>query len=78
MLIDKFTNLKDDGLTRKFYNTDDFKTSHISFEIESIKRVYGDGYDINIISKGSFGQTILKIADSKYSLKENENIYINF
>jgi len=73
LMIDKFRNLRDDGLNRKFYNSTDFKTSHITFQIESIRRVYGDSYDINMVSSGPFGQTILKISDQKFSLNENEH-----
>jgi hypothetical protein len=72
LMIDKFRNLKDDGLERRFYNTADFKTSHITFQIESIRRVYWDSYDINMVSSGPFGQTVLKISDQKFSLNENE------
>lgn len=73
ILIDRFKNLRQDGLSRKFYSSEDFKTEHITFKIESIRRAYGDGYDINVISNGPFGQAILKIADSRNSLNENQH-----
>lgn len=71
-LLSEFKNLKKDGLSRKFYYSEDFKTERIEFIIENIRRTYGDGYEINLISKGSFGQPTLKLADPRNNLPENE------
>ena len=73
LLIDKFDNIKEDGIKRKFYNQDEFKTAHLSFEIENIKRTYGDAYDISMISKGPWGKTVLKVSDSKFTLLTNQH-----
>ncbi len=73
-LASKFKNLKNDGLTRKFYYSEDFKAQHFEFVIENIKRTYGDGYEINLISKGDFGQPILKLSDPRNNLPANEKV----
>jgi hypothetical protein len=72
LLVDKLKNLKDDGMKRKFYYSEDFKTSNIEFVIENIKRTYGDGYEINLISSGPFGKTTFKLADSRELLNVNQ------
>ena len=77
-LINKFKDLKDDGLNRKFFYSEDFKTNHLKFEIENIKRAYGDGYEINLISTGSFGSITLKLSDPKLLLTENQKVVRGF
>ena len=73
-LTSKFKNLKDDGLARKFYYSENFKTERFEFEIENIKQTYGDGYEINLISKGPFGTPTLKLSDPRNSLPANEKV----
>ena len=73
MLVEKLKNLKADGIKRKFYYSEDFKTNHLEFIIENIKRAYGDGYEINLITKGSFGQNTLKLSDPRLNLPENQS-----
>ena len=77
-LVDKLKNLKNDGLSRKFYYSEDFKTSHIEFIIENIKRAYGDGYEINLISRGPFGKTTVKLADPRELLNVNQKTVRTF
>lgn len=74
ILVSKFRNLKNDGLNRKFYYSADFRTERFEFEIENIKRTYGDGYEINLISIGSFGRPTLKLSDPRNNLPENEKL----
>lgn len=74
ILVSRFKNLKNDGLNRKFYYSADFKTDRFEFEIENIKRTYGDGYEINLVSKGYFGQPTLKLADPRNNLPANERL----
>jgi hypothetical protein len=74
LLVSKFKNLKSDGLRRKFYYSPDFKTDRFEFEIENIKRTYGDGYEINLISIGSYGRPTLKLSDPRNNLPENERV----
>lgn len=71
-LVEKLKNLRDDGLKRKFFYSEDFKTEHLEFVFENIKRAYGDGYEINLISKGSFGQNTLKLSDPRLNLLDNQ------
>src|SRR5689334_3033882 len=52
VFIDRLKNLRNDGLSRKFYYSEDFKTKNLKLTIENIKRAYGDGYEINLISSG--------------------------
>jgi hypothetical protein len=78
LLVEKLRNLKDDGLSRKFYYSQDFKTEHLEFVIENIKRAYGDGYEINLISKGPFGQNTLKLSDPRLNLPENQKVIRSF
>ncbi len=72
IFVDKLKNLKEDGLHRKFYYSDDFKTSHLKLVIENIKRAYGDGYEINLISSGDFGEPTIKLADPRENLGANQ------
>lgn len=72
IFIDKLRNLKEDGMHRKFYYSDDFKTSHLKLVIENIKRAYGDGYEINLISSGDFGEPTIKLADPRENLGVNQ------
>lgn len=72
LLTENFYNLKKDGLSRKFYYPDDFKCENFSFVIENIKRTYGDGYDINLISASILGNPILKLSDSREKLPANQ------
>jgi len=72
LLTNKFYNLKEDGLNRKFYYSEDFKCANFSFTIENIKRTYGDGYDINLISNNILGSPILKLSDSREKLPANQ------
>lgn len=73
-LVDKFKNIKQDGFDRKFYYAEDFKTEHCIFKIENIKRAYGDGYEINLISTTPFGSNSLKISDPGTKLPQNQAI----
>ena len=77
-LVFKLKNLREDGLKRKFYYSEDFKTSNLTFEIENIKRTYGDGYEINIVSIGPFGKNTLKLADPRLLLNENQKVVRSF
>ena len=72
LLTEKFYNLKEDGLTRKFYYSEDFKCLNFSYVIENIKRTYGDGYDINLISSNILGSPTLKLSDSREKLPVNQ------
>lgn len=72
VLTEKLKNLKEDGLSRKFFYSDDFKTNHIEFKIENIKRTYGDGYEINLTSFGSFGNVTIKLSDPRLNLPDNQ------
>ena len=74
ILVDKLKNLKKDGLNRKFFYSEDFKTAQLEFKIENIKRAYGDGYEINLISTGPHGSNTLKLSDPKLLLPENEKV----
>ena len=76
--VDKLRNLKDDGLHRKFYYSEDFKTDHLEFVIENIKRVYGDGYEINLISTNPQGKTIIKLSDPRLLLTDNQKVIRTF
>jgi hypothetical protein len=78
ILVDKLKNLKKDGLNRKFYYSEDFKTEHLEFIIENIKRAYGDGYEINLITKGPFGQNTLKLSDPRLTLPDNQSMIRSF
>lgn len=73
-LVDKLKDLRKDGLDRKFFFSEDFKTIHLVFEIENIKRAYGDGYEINLISSGPFGSNTLKLSDPKLLLTDNQKV----
>ena len=73
-LVSRFKNLKKDGLNRKFYYSEDFKTERFEITVENIKRTYGDGYEINLISKGPFGQLTLKLSDPRNNLPANEKV----
>jgi len=72
LLTEKFYNLKEDGLNRKFYYSEDFKCENFSFVIENIKRTYGDGYDINLITLNILGSSTLKLSDSREKLPANQ------
>ena len=72
ILVDKLKNLRDDGLNRKFYYSEDFKAGHLVFQIENIKRAYGDGYEINLISNITLGSNTLNLSDPKLLLTENQ------
>ena len=74
ILVGKFKNLKKDGFDRKFYFSDDFKAGNIRFEIENIKRAYGDGYEINMISTIEIGPNTLKLSDPGNNLTNNQAI----
>jgi hypothetical protein len=78
IFVDKLKNLKNDGLTRKFYYSDDFKGPNLKLVIENIKRAYGDGYEINLISSGPFGENTIKLANSKELLDVNQKTIRNF
>jgi hypothetical protein len=78
LLVEKLKKLKDDGLRRKFYYSEDFKTANIEFEIVNIKRAYGDGYEIDLISSGPFGKTTFKLADSRELLNVNQKTVRTF
>jgi hypothetical protein len=72
VLVDRLKNLKNDGLKRKFYYSEDFRATHLKFVIENIKRTYGDGYEINLISSGPFGENTVKLSDSRELLDVNQ------
>lgn len=72
VLVSRLKNLRDDGLSRKFYYSEDFKAPHIKLVIENIKRAYGDGYEINLISSGPFGENTVKLSDSRELLDVNQ------
>jgi hypothetical protein len=74
VLTDKLKNLKDDGMKRKFYYSEDFKTKNLEFVIENIKRAYGDGYEINLISSGPFGKNTVKLSDPRELLDVNQKV----
>lgn len=76
--VDKLKNLKEDGMHRKFYYSDDFKTSHLKLVIENIKRAYGDGYEINLVSSGEFGEPTIKLADPRENLGANQTTIRTF
>jgi len=73
-LVDKLKDLRKDGLERKFFFSEDFKTEHLVFEIENIKRAYGDGYEINLISTGPYGSNTLKLSDPKLLLTDKQKV----
>lgn len=72
-LINKFKNIRSDGVNRKFYYANDFKTEFCTFQIENIKRAYGDGYEINVVSNTPIGANTLKIADPDKKLTGNQD-----
>ncbi len=72
ILVDRLKNLRDDGLKRKFYYSEDFKAPHLKLIIENIKRAYGDGYEINLTSSGPFGDNTVKLSDSRELLDVNQ------
>ena len=61
-------------MSRKFFYSEDFKTSHLLVTIENIKRTFGNGYEINLISDGPFGQNTLKLCDPRNNLPQNEKV----
>lgn len=71
-MLSKLKNLRNDGLDRKFYYSEDFKTTHSSFQIENIKRTYGDGYEINLITSTPMGSNTLKLSDPDLKLTANQ------
>lgn len=77
-LADRLKNLRDDGLKRKFYYSEDFKTPSLRFQIENIKRAYGDGYEINLTSSGYFGEPTIKLADPRENLLVNQRTIREF
>ena len=78
MLVDRLKNLKEDGLKRKFYYSEDFKANHLKFVIENIKRAYGDGYEINLITSGPFGENTVKLSDSRELLDVDQKTIREF
>jgi len=76
--VDKLKDLTKDGLNRKYYHSDDFKTANIEFQIENIKRVYGDGYEINLKSNGPFGTVTIKLSEPRLLLPDNQKTIRNF
>lgn len=74
ILVDKLKDLKKDGLNRNFFYSEDFKTEHMEFKIENIKRSYGDGYEINLISTGPYGSNTLKLSDPRQLLPDNQKV----
>ncbi|MFN0081996.1 MAG: hypothetical protein ACKVOM_05710 [Ferruginibacter sp.] len=78
IFLDRLKNLRKDGLNRKFYYSEDFKTQHLEFKIENIKRAYGDGYEINLVSNGPWGSTTLKLSDPSLLLPDNQLVIRNF
>ena len=50
----------------------DFYLFFLVFQIENIKRAYGDGYEINLISNITLGSNTLKLSDPKLLLTENQ------
>lgn len=76
--INTFKDLKNDGLRRKFYDSESLKTEHLSFEIDNIRRAYGDGYEINLTSISPFGKYTLKLSDPRLNLPDNQSVIRNF
>jgi hypothetical protein len=74
IMVSKLKYLRKDGLERKFYYAEDFKTEHNSFQIDNIKRSYGDGYEINMTTTTSLGSNTLKLADPKLTLIKNQEL----
>jgi hypothetical protein len=78
MLADRLKNLKKDGLKRKFYYSGDFRSLHLKFDIENIKRTYGDSYEINLTSYGTFGEATVKLSDPRELLGTNQKAIRTF
>lgn len=78
ILVGRLKDLKNDGLSRKFYYSDDFNAPHLKFNIENIKRTYGDGYEINLVSFGTFGDATVKLSDSRELLDVNQKTIRSF
>ena len=74
ILVNKLKYLRKDGLERKFYYAGDFKTEHNTFQIDNIKRSYGDGYEINLTCTTVIGSNTLKLADPKLTLIKNQEL----
>lgn len=69
--VEVFTKYNKLGLKRTYFLNEDYQTSSISFKIKNVQHAYGDLYDIDVISKTDFGETILKLGDAA------ETVYFN-
>lgn len=78
IITSKFKNLKDDGLNRTYYNSEDFKAGHFSYEIDNIRRTYGDSYEIDLITAGPFGKYKLQLSDPRLLLPQNQKLIRSF
>lgn len=69
--VKTFRKLGKQGLTRKYFNNDDYGSSSIHFDIRNIKHAYGDIYDIDITSTIPGGTYKFKLSDPQNDSKKN-------
>ncbi len=62
-LVGQFRKLFKQGMDRKYFNNDEFKTSSIIFDISTSTHTYADRYDIDIISFTGQGTYKMKLSD---------------
>lgn len=66
-IVGTFKKLGKQGLSRPYFNNDDYKTSSITLEISNSHHAYGDKYDIDVISHTEQGEYRLKLSDVSQS-----------
>jgi hypothetical protein len=72
IITNEFRNLKNDGINRRFYNPEVMKAGSFHYTIDNIRRTYGDGYEINLVSNVPEGSYTLKLSDSRLLLPKNQ------
>lgn len=72
IITKEFRNLKNDGINRRYFNPELMKAGNFHYTIDNIRRTYGDGYEINLVSNVPDGSYTLKLSDSRLLLPKNQ------
>ncbi|MEQ1553803.1 MAG: hypothetical protein ABL929_06480 [Ferruginibacter sp.] len=77
-IVSTFRKLGKQGLSRTYFNNEDYKTSSINLQISNSHHAYGDVYDIDIISITQQGEYRLKLSDASQSSHFTDSYIRNF
>ena len=83
ILISSFKTLFDKGMKRAYINNEEYKTKNVQFDITNIQKANGDRYNIVIISKIPNATVKLRLTNTDYSNRTNQQkikiflIYLN-